>query len=69
MFVSENLRDFKMKIIGLPQDFAGTRSDFVVVGHPEYNLGKAGQRGKDSLRFGDMYIYYIIIYIYEYMNE
>lgn len=22
-------------------DFAGTRSDFVVVGHPEYNLGKA----------------------------
>ena len=24
-----------------PQDYAGTRSDFVVVGHPEYNLGKA----------------------------
>ena len=23
------------------QDFAGTRSDFVIVGHPEYNLGKA----------------------------
>mmetsp|Transcript_17588 Transcript_17588/g.41338 ORF Transcript_17588/g.41338 Transcript_17588/m.41338 type:complete len:216 (-) Transcript_17588:96-743(-) len=22
-------------------DFAGTRSDFVIVGHPEYNLGKA----------------------------
>ena len=22
------------------QDFAGSRSDFVIVGHPEYNLGK-----------------------------
>ena len=63
-----------MKIMLPPQDFAGTRSDFVVVGHPEYNLGKAGQRGKDSSRFGDIYIlYYIYIYIYihiyEYMNE
>jgi len=24
------------------KDFAGTRSDFVVVGHPEFNLGKEG---------------------------
>lgn len=26
-------------------DFAGTRSDFVVVGHPEFNLGKKGAEG------------------------